>query len=95
MLASLIAGRSSRHDQESQDAYEISVSIEVSIGFVLRHLRNEPRPGVRANEEDGMRKWDVGRKSARYQRGLSDKKCVMTRNKHTKIQIQSTRSICK
>lgn len=33
------------------------------MGFVLRHLRNDPRPGVRA-KEDGMRKWDVGRKSA-------------------------------
>jgi hypothetical protein len=72
MLASLIVGRSSRHDLESQDTHEISVSIEVSIGFVLRHLRNEPRPGVRANEEDGMRKWDVERKSAWRQRGLRE-----------------------
>lgn len=73
MLASLIVGKSSRHDKESGNTYEIRVSIEVSIGFVLRHLRNDPRPGVRANEEDGMRKWDVGRKSTRCQRGFGDR----------------------
>lgn len=43
-----------------QETYEIKVSIEVSIGFVLRHWRNDPKPGVRANEVDGMIKWDGG-----------------------------------
>jgi hypothetical protein len=40
-------------------AYEIKVSIEVSIGFVFRHWRNDPKPGVKAREVDGMTKWDV------------------------------------
>lgn len=44
----------------TQYTHEIKVSIEVSIGFVFRHLRNDPSPGVRANEVDGMRKWDEG-----------------------------------
>ena len=34
--------------------HEIRLSIDVSIGLVLIDLRNDARPGVNANELDGM-----------------------------------------
>lgn len=40
------------------EAHEIKFSIEVSIGLVLSDLRKDARPGVRAKDVDGMRKWD-------------------------------------
>jgi hypothetical protein len=39
-----------------REAHEIRLSIEVSIGLVLRDLRKDARPGVRATDVDGMRK---------------------------------------
>lgn len=34
--------------------HEIRSSIDVSIGFVFKDLRNDANPGVRAAEVDGM-----------------------------------------
>lgn len=36
------------------EAYDMRLSIDVSIGFVFSDLRNDDRPGVKAIEVDGI-----------------------------------------